>query len=108
MKKLQLFVYKFETLTYTLAVINEATTSRTKTIKVIQDRNGKAITKGTVVHYGEGWMRVRSVKMSKSTVNLGPVFGGMLKRVDVPVAEVYEDEDAFMANWSKSETYASM
>jgi hypothetical protein len=64
------------------------------------------LTKGTVVRYKTGWMRVRAV--FKNTVNLGSVFGSKTTIKGVPISEVKPDHDAWYANWQKSEAYQTM
>jgi hypothetical protein len=53
-----------------------------------------------------GWFRVR--KVTKNTVNLGSVFGRTLYHKGVPKDQVKEDEAAWYAAWSKTESYQSM
>ena len=74
--------------------------------------NGPEIKSGMIVSYKdpesghEGWYRVR--KVTKNTVNLGSIFGRALYHKGVQKHEVREDEAAWYANWSKSETYQCM
>jgi len=72
------------------------------------DRNNVKLIKGTVVHYQDGWMEVKSVKVGTQTVNLGPIFHSRITTKNVPVSEVYADHDKWYANWQESETYKSM
>lgn len=68
------------------------------------------ISKGSIVNYGNRWMRVTAV--FSNTVNLGPIWGGrgrfsgIIK--NIPKNEVYEDGEAWYRNWHKSETYQCM
>ena len=64
------------------------------------------ITKGSVVHYKEGWMEVTAA--FKTTVNLGHIFHGKTTIKKVPLNEVYEDRDAWYEAWSKTEAYQCM
>jgi hypothetical protein len=67
---------------------------------------------GAIVAYtppGEthsGWYRVRRV--TRNTVNLGSIFGRHLYHKGVPKGEVREDEVAWYAAWSRTETYQCM
>lgn len=61
---------------------------------------------GSVVLYKEGWYRV--TRLTKNTVNLGAIFGGRVYHKSVPLTEVREDEAAWYANWSRSESYQCM
>ena len=64
------------------------------------------ITKGTVVRYKDGHMRVTA--KFKNTVNLGGIFAGKTSIKGVPLSEVVEDHEAWYESWTKSETYQSM
>lgn len=76
--------------------------------KLLKDRNGKTINVGSIVRFQQGHRRVTAVFVGSQTVNLGSIFGGgkLVKRV--PLADVYEDEEAWSRAWSQSETYMSM
>jgi hypothetical protein len=76
--------------------------------KILKDKNGKEITKGTVVHYKDGWVRVASVYVGKQLVNLCGIFGGRISDKKVPLSEIYEDHETWYAQWTQSETYMSM
>jgi hypothetical protein len=66
----------------------------------------KPVQKGSVVRYKDGWVRVTA--KYKHTVNLGGIFNGKIYHKNVPIGEVFEDHDAWYANWQQSETYMSM
>ncbi len=66
----------------------------------------KEIQTGTIVLYNSGWFRVR--KVTKNTVNLGSIFGRTLYHKGVPKDQVKEDEAAWYAAWTKSESYQCM
>jgi hypothetical protein len=76
--------------------------------KQLTDRNGKPVTKGTVVHHGEGHARVASVYVGSQTVNLCGIFSSRITDKRVPLADIYEDHEAWYAHWQQSETYQSM
>jgi hypothetical protein len=77
--------------------------------KTLTDRNGKTIHRGSVVCTDQGWLEVRSVYLGSKTVNLGPIFHSpKVTKKHVPLADVYEDHEAWYEQWSKSETYQSM
>ena len=78
------------------------------TDKTLTDKNGKTIQAGTIVHYGDGWVRVTSVSKGKQTVNLTSVFGSKPFTKSVPLSEVYEDDDRWFKHWQQSETYQCM
>jgi hypothetical protein len=64
------------------------------------------IKSGMIVRFDGGWYRV--TKATKNTVNLGAVFGGRVYHKGVDITLVQEDEAAWYANWSQSESYMCM
>lgn len=74
----------------------------------VRDSNGKLLKKGMVVRYQEGWRKVQSIRKGKGLLNLAPIFGGRISAKDVPAQDVFEDHDAWYAEWQQSETYKSM
>lgn len=66
------------------------------------------IKRGMIVLFEKCHYRV--TRVTKHTVNLGPVFGNGRtvdhKRIDIN--QVVEDEAAWYAKWQKSETYMCM
>jgi hypothetical protein len=76
--------------------------------KTLIDRNQKLIEKGSVVHYQNGWYRVRSIFLGSKTVNPSGIPSGKIAHKKVPVAGIYEDQDAYLNKWRQSETYQSM
>jgi hypothetical protein len=64
------------------------------------------IEKGSVVKYKHGWMQVTAC--FKHHVNLGHIFHRKTVIKKVPLNEVFEDKDAWHAEWTKSESYQSM
>jgi hypothetical protein len=78
------------------------------TDKTLTDKNGKTIQKGTIVHYGDGWVKITSVSTKKKTVNLTSVFTSSPYNKSVPLSEVYEDYDNWIKYWEQSETYMCM
>lgn len=75
---------------------------------ILQDKNGKPLEKGTVVHYKDGWMEITATFTGKKTVNLGSIFHGKTKLKGIPVDEVYSDGDAWREVWHQSESYQCM
>ena len=76
--------------------------------KTLIDMNGKTIQAGTIVHFGDGWVRVTSVSTNKKTVNLTSVFGSKPYIKAVPLSEIYEDDDRWFKHWQQSEHYQCM
>jgi hypothetical protein len=68
----------------------------------------KPIVKGSVVKYQDGHMRVTAVFPNRGTCNLGTIFGSKVQLKGVRLNDVTEDEEAWYAAWTKSETYLSM
>ena len=66
----------------------------------------ETIDKGSVVKYKDGWMEVTA--RFNHHVNLGHIFQSKTTIKKVPLNEVFEDRDAWHAEWSKSESYQSM
>ena len=66
----------------------------------------RAITKGVVVRYQDGNYRVTAVRGGK--VNLGAIFGKAIYHKGVPIEAVTDDEAAWYARWTQSETYMCM
>jgi hypothetical protein len=84
---------------------------QTKVCQIVVDNVGKYLNKkpievGSVVRYKEGWCKV--TRKTRNTVNLGGIFNGKIYHKGVPLDEVYEDHDAWYANWQESETYKCM
>lgn len=75
-------------------------------MKTIKDRNGKEITKGSIVRYGNGHYRISAI--IGITVNLKSVFGSRIYYQRIPAVEVVEDEAAWYKLWQESETYKCM
>lgn len=76
--------------------------------KQLTDKNGKTIVKETIVHFQNGWCRVKSICVGKQTVNLAGIFNDKIYNKNVPLADIYEDYEAWSLAWSKTETYQSM
>jgi len=66
----------------------------------------KEITKGSVVKYKDGYVRVTA--KFKNTVNLGGIFNGKLYHKGIPLSEVVEAHDEWYEGWTKSESYQCM
>lgn len=64
------------------------------------------IKSGMIVLYNGGHYRVR--KCTAHKVNLGSIFGKTLYHKGVPKSEVKEDQAAWYAAWTQSETYQCM
>lgn len=66
----------------------------------------REIAKGVVVRYQDGNYRVTAVRGGK--VNLGAIFGKAIYHKGVPIDQVVDDEAAWYARWTQSETYMCM
>ena len=70
------------------------------------------IKQGSIVSYinptsnRPGWFRV--TRVTKTTVNLGSIFGNTIHHKSVPISQVKEDEANWYQQWTSSETYKSM
>lgn len=74
--------------------------------KKLIDRNGNKIEKGSIVRIGTGWAQVSAV--FSNHVNLCGIFSDKITDKHVSILDIYEDREAWYANWQKSETYQSM
>ena len=66
----------------------------------------KPVVKGSIVKYMGGHYRVSAVVAG--LVNLKSVFGSKIYFKRLPIADVVEDEEAWYADWTQSETYKCM
>ncbi len=62
--------------------------------------------KGTIVKYDGGFYRI--TRETKSTVNLGAIFGNHIYHKGIQKSEVTEAHDEWYQRWAQSETYMSM
>ena len=62
--------------------------------------------KGSIVQYDQGFYRI--TRLTKNTVNLGPVFGGRVIHKSVPRSDVIEAREEFYKYWRQTESYRSM
>jgi hypothetical protein len=77
--------------------------------KILTDRNGNPLRKGTIVKVQDGGhARITAVFPGKQTANLGSIFGKRILDRSIPVTQIYEDEASWYDSWSRSETYMSM
>lgn len=72
----------------------------------IQDEMKVKIEKGNIVSYKGGNYRVTSARGGK--VNLGSIFGNHIYHKGVSEHDVFENEEQWYKEWSKSETYMCM
>ena len=78
-------------------------------MKTLIDKNGKTIEASTIVLLdGKLFRRVASISMGKKTVNLHGVFSSRITEKQIPLDRIVEDDEKFMEQWRKSETYQSM
>jgi hypothetical protein len=77
-------------------------------LDTIKKMIGKPIIVGSVVKYGEGWYKVKSLWKKDQFANLCGVFTDHIHHKQVPLADLMEDHDAWYENWTQSETYKSM
>jgi hypothetical protein len=68
--------------------------------------NQTPIAKGSIVKFNQGWCRV--TRVTKNTVNLGPIFGRGTTDKYVPIDLVTEDSTGFYVYWSTTDAYRSM
>ena len=66
----------------------------------------KEVKVGSIVLYIGKWYRV--TKVSKTTVNLGSIFGKTIYHKAVDKVMVAEDEESWYKMWQQSETYKCM
>lgn len=66
----------------------------------------RPILKNSVVKFRDGWYRVS--RKTSTCVNLTGVFNGTILFKNVPLKDMQEDEEAFVAYWQQSERYRSM
>ena len=64
------------------------------------------IKKGNIVKHNGGWGRV--TRVTKTTVNLGGVWGTGRILKQIPLEEVVEDAKGFFAYWEKTDAYRCM
>ncbi len=62
--------------------------------------------KGSIVKYAQGFYRI--TRLTKNTVNLGPVFGGRVIHKSIPRSDVIEAREEFHQYWRQTESYRSM
>jgi hypothetical protein len=85
------------------------------------DKNQTEIKKGSIIKFQhtaphswkegktrtyEAWGRI--TRITKTTVNVGGVWGGRIFAKQVPISEVTECAEEFYDNWRNSETYRCM
>lgn len=66
----------------------------------------RPVGKGSTVKYQNGYYR--TTRVTKKTVNLGPVFGGGVYFKGISIDLVEEAYDEWYENWSQSDSYKCM